>query len=416
MRLLKWLTPGMKIKRWIVLSALGILFIIIGSIVGVAEFTHYKILFLSIIFIFTGILLLIIGIKRMIKSFITIFLPFYREHELVDLVYKKRQLSRGPKIVVIGGGTGLSVLLQGLKTFTSNLTAIVTVADDGGSSGRLRQQFNILSPGDIRNCLVALADAEPLMRDLFQFRFEEGTDLAGHNFGNLFITVMTKLAGDFEKAIKESSKVLAIRGQVIPSTLRKVSLMAVHVDGTKTYGETRISKSTSPINRIYLLPEMCLPTDDALEAIKNADAIVLGPGSLYTSVLPNLIIKGIPEAISAAQAVKIYICNVMTQSGETDNYTAYDHVKALLDHTRCRIIDYCIVNTGRVPENFLKKYKEENAYPVKAEIQKTKDLGLCVIAGDVISTKDYVRHNSEKIAKMIIDLLFELKFKRFIYG
>ncbi|MCP4649873.1 MAG: YvcK family protein [PVC group bacterium] len=324
-------------------------------------------------------------------------------------------MSRGPRIVVIGGGTGLSVLLHGLKSYTSNLTAIVTVADDGGSSGRLRQQFDILPPGDIRNCLVALAEAEPLMRDLFQFRFQEGTELAGHNFGNLFITAMTKIAGDFEKAIKESSKVLAISGQVIPSTLKRVTLVAEHTDGTKTYGETRISKSTSPISQVHLMPEECLPTEDALEAINNAEAIVLGPGSLYTSILPNLIIKNIPEAINKAKAIKVYVCNVMTQSGETDDFTAYDHIKAIQAHAKSKIIDYSIVNTGTVPKEFLKKYKKEGAVPVKPDIAQIEAAGINVIADNVISTKDHVRHNSEKIAKNIIDLVEEIRSKNAVY-
>lgn len=401
----------MKVKRWILLSAIGIILIVLGTIKGVAEFRKYGIPFLGVIFVLFGTIIIFTGIKRMVKSFITIFMPVEREKELVDIIYKKRQLSRGPRIVVIGGGTGLSVLLHGLKTYTSNLTAIVTVADDGGSSGRLRQQFNILPPGDIRNCLVALADAEPLMRDLFQFRFEEGTELAGHNFGNLFITVMTKLIGDFDKAIKESSKVLAISGQVIPSTLKRVNLVAEHVDGTRTYGETRISKSTSPINRVQLIPQNCLPTDDALDAINNADAVVLGPGSLYTSVLPNLLIKNIPEAIESASAIKVYVCNVMTQSGETDEFSAFDHIKAIQEHTKKKIIDYCIVNTGIVPEEFLEKYKKENAAPVKADIKKIEEAGIKVIADNVISAQDHVRHNSEMIAKKITDLILELKYQ-----
>lgn len=411
MRLLKWLYPGMKVKRWIFLSATGIILIVLGTIEGVSEVKRQAIPSVAIILVFWGIILVFSGVKKMVKSFVTIFMPGGKEKELVDLIYKKRQLSRGPKIVVIGGGTGLSVLLHGLKAYTSNLTAIVAVSDDGGSSGRLRQQFNMLPPGDIRNCLVALADAEPLMRDLFQFRFKEGTELAGHNFGNLFITVMTELVGDFDKAIKESSKVLAISGQVIPSTLKGINLMAEHADGTKTYGETRISKSTSPINRIHLLPENCLPTDDALEAIANAEAIILGPGSLYTSVLPNLIVKNVSEAIASSSAIKIYICNVMTQSGETDNYSAFDHVQAIHDHAGSKIIDYCFVNTGYVPGEFLEKYKSENAIPVKADIQKLKDAGIKVLAGDVICAQNHVRHDSEKIAENIIKLILQLKDK-----
>ncbi|MCG2712429.1 MAG: uridine diphosphate-N-acetylglucosamine-binding protein YvcK [Candidatus Omnitrophica bacterium] len=405
----------MRVKRWIILSTIGIVLVVLGTIDSVNEFKNQNIPLIGILLVICGIILIFTGIKRMVKSFVAIFMPVHKEKELVDLVYKKRQLSRGPKIVVIGGGTGLSVLLHGLKEYTSNLTAIVTVSDDGGSSGRLRQQFNILPPGDIRNCLVALADAEPLMRDLFQFRFQEGTELAGHNFGNLFITVMTQVIGDFDKAIKESSKVLAIRGQVIPSTLKRVILMAQHVDGAKTYGETKISKSTSPIKRVHLMPENCLPTDDALDAIADAEAIILGPGSLYTSVLPNLLVKNIPDAIAASSAIKIYICNVMTQPGETDSFTAYDHVKAINDHTGKNIIDYCIVNKGIVPNRFLEKYKKENAVPVKPDIIKIRDLGIKVLADNVINTQDHVRHDAEKIAKNIVNLILELKDKGSIF-
>ena len=415
MRILKWLYPGMRVKRWIILSTLGIILVVLGTIDSVNEFKNQSIPLIGILLVICGIILIFTGIKKMVKSFVGIFMPVHKEKELVDLVYKKRQLSRGPKIVVIGGGTGLSVLLHGLKDYTSNLTAIVTVSDDGGSSGRLRQQFNILPPGDIRNCLVALADAEPLMRDLFQFRFQEGTELAGHNFGNLFITAMTQLIGDFDKAIKESSKVLAIRGQVIPSTLKRVILMAKHVNGAKTYGETKISKSTSPIERVHLMPENCLPTDDALDAIADAEAIILGPGSLYTSVLPNLLVKNIPDAIAASGAVKIYICNVMTQSGETDSFTAYDHVKAINDHTGKNIIDYCIVNKGVVPSRFLEKYKKENAVPVMPDIDRIRAEGIEVLADNVINTQDHVRHDAEKIAKNIVNLILELKDKGSVF-
>ena len=409
MKMLKWLYPGMKVKRWIFMSAVGIIFVVSGTIRGVKDYDLGQNFLFAGLLILIGIILMIIGSKQMTKTFIMLFAPMYREDDLVDLAYKKRQLSKGPKIVVIGGGTGLSVLLHGLKAYTSNLTAIVTVADDGGSSGRLRKQFNILPPGDIRNCLVALADTEPMMQDLFQFRFPEGTELAGHNFGNLFITAMTKIAGDFENAIKESSKVLAISGQVIPATLKRVTLVAAHVDGTKTYGETKISKSTSPISRVNLMPEGCLPTEAALDAINAAELIVLGPGSLYTSVLPNLIINNMAETIKATKAKKLYVCNVMTQSGETDNFSAYDHIKAIQDHISCKFIDYCIINTGIIPDEFRVKYQKEGAIPVVADDEKIKAAGISVIADNVISTKDHVRHNSEKLAENIMALIEDLK-------
>ncbi|MCM8779046.1 MAG: YvcK family protein [Candidatus Omnitrophica bacterium] len=406
-RFFKWLYPGMRIKRWIFLCAVGIFCVGIGSAKVVSKYDHLN-MFIGALLLLLGIVLLTLGIKYMVKSFISILLP-ERKRELVDILYQKRQLQKGPRITAIGGGTGLSVLLQGLKEYTSNITAIVTVADDGGSSGRIREEFDLLPPGDIRNCLVALADAEPLMRELFQFRFEENSELRGHNFGNLFITALSKITGDFEKAIKESSKVLAIRGQVVPSTLHKIKLIAEHTDGTKTIGESKIPNRGVPIRKLYLNPSECNPTEEALEAIYEAEAIILGPGSLYTSVLPNLLVKGVTEAILRAKAIKIYVCNVMTQSGETDNYTASDHVRTITEHTHPRIIDYCVVNTAPVPFFLQEKYKEENAYPVINDSSKIREWGYKVIEDDVISTTNFVRHSPEKLARCIIDLLISLR-------
>ena len=341
----------------------------------------------------------------MVRSFIAVFLPQKKNKDLVDIVYRKRHLSRGPKIAVVGGGTGLSVLLRGIKEYTSNITAIVTVTDEGGSSGRLREKFNTLPPGDIRNCLVALADAEPLMSDLFQFRFKESSEFQGHNFGNLFIMAMSKLTGDFQQAIEASSKVLAIRGKVVPSTLERVRLVAEHDNGAKTEGEIKISESKNPIRKLYLNPKVCQPTEETLSALKEAEVIILGPGSLYTSIIPNLLIEGVSKVIFSSDAVKIYISNVMTQSGETDNYKASDHVRAILNHTIPGIVDYVIVNTGKVPSELLGKYEEEKAYPVVPDTETVEDLGIKVIASEVISTTDYVRHDSDKLARLLMDLI-----------
>ena len=410
MRRLKWLYPGMKIKRWIFTSTTGVLLVALGSIIWMLKrFPGSRTIGISVVVL--GSLIVIYGMKRMIKSFISVFLP-QREKELVDIVYHYRQLEKGPKVVVIGGGTGLSTILHGLKEHTSNITAIVTVADDGGSSGRLREQFDILPPGDIRNCLVALADAEPLMRDLFQFRFGNESELKGHSFGNLFITAMCKVTGDFEKAIKESSKVLAIKGMVIPSTFEKVRLVAEYQNGQKTVGETKIAKQKTPIKKVYLDPLHCKASKESFEAIADADIIVLGPGSLYTSVIPNLLVYGITDKIVQSKAPKVYVCNVMTQSGETDNYTACDHLNSLVSHTRPDITNYCIVNTGRVPKELLKKYEEEEAYPVAADSDKIIENGYNVVEGDVINTQDYVRHDAKKLSKIIIDLTLKTKGKK----
>ncbi|MBI4974653.1 MAG: YvcK family protein [Candidatus Omnitrophica bacterium] len=400
----------MWVKRWILLTVFGIIMISMGFVMVILEQNPGNKTYAGVIII-TGILSVITGVKRIIKSFVTILLP-QREDELVDKVYQKRILDRGPKIVVIGGGTGLSTLLHGLKEYTSNITAIVTVADDGGSSGRLRQDFDILPPGDIRNCLVALADAEPLMGRLFQFRFGEGTEFSGHSFGNLFITAMSKVTGDFDAAIKESSKVLAIRGRVVPSTLDKITLMAEHIDGSETVGESQIPKAASPVKRIHLRPVNCKPTDEALDAIKRADAIILGPGSLYTSIMPNLLIGKIYQELISSKAIKIYVCNVMTQKGETDDYKASDHLKAIITHTAPGIVEYCIVNTAKIPDEMLKKYKEEESYPVIPDSENIRKMKYKAIEAHIISTEDYVRHDAVKLARIIIDLVTSLKRSR----
>ena len=407
-RIFKWLYPGIGIKRWIMFGAFGVLLLIFGT-AHLRSDEYWLLQLLDATIVFSGIIILVLGIKRMMRSFINVFMPSSRGTELVDILYKKKQLSRGPRIVAVGGGTGLSVLLSGLKEYTANITAVVTVADDGGSSGRLRQEFDILPPGDIRNCLVALADAPTLMRDLFQFRFDTNSELSGHSFGNLFITVMTQLTGDFEKAIKETSKVLALRGQVIPSTLNNVVLLAKHDDGSTTVGENKIPKSRRSINRVSLEPAAPQPTPDALKAIKEAQVIILGPGSLYTSIIPNLLIKEITEAIASSGAIKVYVCNVMTQPGETDGYTASDHINALVAHAHPRVFDYCIINTGEIPAGTLKRYSAQDSYLVINDRKKVENMGYRVIEDNfAIVEDDVIRHDPVRLAKIIVGLMEEI--------
>ncbi len=406
MAIFKWLYPGIGIKRWIGLSAFGVILIIIGS-VGLRSEEYLIVQLLDTITLISGIIILILGIKRMMHSFIVAIVPSSKDRELVDILYQRKHLGRGPKIVAVGGGTGLSVLLSGLKEYTSNITAIVTVADDGGSSGRLRQQFDILPPGDIRNCLVALADAPTLMRDLFQFRFDETSEFSGHSFGNLFITVMTRLTGDFEKAIKETSKVLALRGQVIPSTLNNVVLVAEHQDGSVTEGENMIPKAHRPINRVYLKPAGSLATPEAIKAIEEAQLIVLGPGSLYTSIIPNLLIKEITDSIVASEAIKIYVCNVMIQPGETDGYSASEHIKTIIRHSHPRIFDYCIINTGEISSLIRRRYEQENSSPVINDIKKIESMGYRIVENNIIIAHDVIRHDPLKLAKVIMGFIEE---------
>jgi uncharacterized cofD-like protein len=403
---LKWFYPGIGIKRWISLSAFGVILIIIGSLRLRTE-ELWIVQALNAIVLISGIIILILGIKRMMRFFIREFGPSEKNVQLVDILYQKRQLARGPKVVTVGGGTGLSVILSGLKEYTYNITAIVTVADDGGSSGRLRQQFDILPPGDIRNCLVALADAPTLMRDLFQFRFGKDSEMSGHNFGNLFITVMTQLTGDFEKAIKETSRVLALRGQVIPSTLNNVVLVAEHKDGSTTEGENKIPKKGLPIKKVFLRPFEYQATPEALKAIEEAQVIVLGPGSLYTSIIPNLLIKEITDSIVASSAIKMYVCNIMTQPGETDGYDTADHIRALIKHSHPRIFDYCIVNSGEIPKETLKRYGQEKSHLVNCDIEEIARMGYRVIEEDTVAISDVIRHDSEKLAKVILAFIEE---------
>lgn len=401
--LIKWLYPGMNIKRWIFLSVLGVGVVAGGAMVLAVEYAFVRAF--GIIIVLCGVMMIVMGIGKMIVSLITLFLP-KGERELVNILYQRRYLERGPKIVCIGGGHGLSHLLFGLKEYTSNLTAIVTVADSGGSSGRLREEFNIVAPGDIRNCLVALADAPALMGDLFQFRFSQDSALQGHNFGNLFLTAMIQLTGgDFEKAIQESSRVLAIRGNVVPSTIENVQLVAEYEDGSVTEGEADIPTSTSRIKRVFLNPENPAATQHSLDAIEDADIIILGPGSLYTSIMPNLVVKGIPEAIASSSAFKIYVCNVMTQQGETEGYSAGEHLQAIIDHTSSKILDACLINNAEVPEAALKRYQIEDSFPVKPDDEKIRSLGYKVYATDLLEVDNFVRHDSEKLTKALIRLM-----------
>jgi uncharacterized cofD-like protein len=300
----------------------------------------------------------------------------------------------------------LSHLLFGLKEYTSNLTAIVTVADSGGSSGRLREEFNIVAPGDIRNCLVALADAPALMGQLFQFRFSEESALQGHNFGNLFLTAMVQLTGgDFEKAIQESSRVLAIRGNVVPSTVANVHLVAEYEEGSVTQGEADIPNVKRRISRVFLNPEHPPATPQALESIADADIIVLGPGSLYTSILPNLVVSGAAEALARSNAFKIYVCNVMTQPGETDRFSASDHLKAIIRHTNPRVVDACLINNAEVPADALRRYRTGASFQVSPDSDQIRQMGYKVLATDMLEVGNYIRHDSAKLTKALIRLI-----------
>jgi len=422
---LKWLYPGMGVKRWLLLLLLGLFFLSLGTSYvyvrayravefppPVSSFVYYMTLqfiphlLRGLILGTIGISMVAVAVFQLNKSLLSVF-QAPGQGNLVDIIYQYRRRSRGPKVVAIGGGHGLSTLLRGLKEHTENITAIVTVADDGGSSGRLRQELGVLPPGDFRNCIAALADAEPLMTQLFQYRFGKGAGLDGHTFGNLFITAMAEVTGNFERAILESSRVLAVRGRILPSTLENVTLCAdlreedESGEGlSRVEGESKIPKVGKPIERAFLEPERAMAYPEALHAILEADLILAGPGSLYTSVLPNLLVGDIVRALRASPALKVYICNVATQPGETDRFNVNDHVKALEDHVGRGVFKYVLANSNfnvKPPPNWVSELVSFGDSPLQ---------GYQLIRADVIDPQNPWRHDSKKLAQILMDLYY----------
>jgi uncharacterized cofD-like protein len=424
---LKWLYPGLGVKRWLLLLSVGLIVIGVGlgyllrDLYGTWAFPlafHY----LTLQFIPYSVRALLLGaaglgaigvaILQLTRSPWGTFLRSGQESP-VEADYPHHQSSQGPKVVAIGGGTGLSTLLRGLKEYTSDITAIVTVADDGGSSGRLRRELGLLPPGDFRNCIAALADAEPLTAQLFQYRFGAGEGLDGHSFGNLFIAAMAGVTGNFERAILESSRVLAVRGRIVPSTLQNVTLCA-DLRGedealgklSRVEGESRITEADLPIERVFLQPEQVRAYPGALRAILSADLILAGPGSLYTSILPNLLVEDITQAIRASQSVKMYICNVATQVGETDHFTVGDHVQALQDHIGKDVFHYVLAN-----DNFdaqLPPQADIEFVPVTHEAPGEYQM----ITADLIDLENAWRHDSKKLARKVIEFYHQQRGHR----
>ena len=417
----KWLYPGLGVKRWFLIVLLGLLLFISGLFflwteeIILTEKIKLVTSFLStfsphpgwsILLLLSGILLLFWGLQQMGNAIARLLLPNHGSR-LVEKLYSRRYLEKGPKVVAIGGGTGLSVLLRGLKEYTTNITAVVTVTDDGGSSGRLRDEMGMLPPGDIRNCLLALSDTEPLLEQLFQHRFKGSEGLEGHSFGNLFLAAMTEMMG-FNKAIREFSKVLAIRGTVLPVTLANVALRATFADGSEAEGETNIVNQRKPIARLALTPPDCTPFPEVLNAIKEADAVILGPGSLYTSVLPNLLLPGVVEAIRESGALCLYVCNIMTQPGETEGFSASRHLEVLNAHGCADIIHGIIVsNTDDFPPQLLEKYQKEGAEVVEIDRQELERWNIQVIEAPLLDRGELARHDSKKLATLILNKLVE---------
>ena len=340
-------------------------------------------------------------------------------------VGKNSKPPRGLQVIALGGGTGLSALLRGLKLHVvrhtdrqptaerpiADIAAIVTVTDDGGSSGRLRRENRILPPGDIRNCMVALSKDEALLSRLFQYRFQAGRGLRGHNFGNLFLAALTHVTGDFAEAVRVSSKVLAIRGRIFPSTVSNVHLVAKLANGRRVQGETNISRSTVPIRKLELVPRRVRPLSAAIEAIEQADLIIMGPGSLYTSVIPNLLIPEIAESIARTRAPRVYIANLMTQPGETTQYALSEHIRAIQDHVRSRVIDSVVANMRQVSPEVAERYRAQGAAPVAIDADRVAKLKVKLVTGDLLEEHSVIRHDSERLARLLVEK-FLLRRKR----
>ncbi|MEL6222638.1 MAG: gluconeogenesis factor YvcK family protein [Cyanobacteria bacterium J06626_14] len=420
-RWIMWMAPGLFVKRWMFISLAGTVLTALGVAIWANRTPVFYLgrLISSVLSWITsivpsyvsgpavlliGIILLIWGQNRTLNS-ITEVLMQDGDDDLIDQLVNYRRLNRGPKVVVLGGGTGLSTLLRGLKAYSANITAIVTVADDGGSSGRLRREIGVLPPGDIRNCLAALADEEKLITELFQYRFQAGNGLVGHSFGNLFLTAMGEVTGDVEQAIAAISKVLAVRGQVVPATLSDVKLWAELADGRRIEGESQITEAKGQIIQIGCEPSHPPALPRAIQAIQEADFIILGPGSLYTSIIPNLLVPDIVEAIANHPVPRIYVCNIMTEMGETEGYTVSDHIKAIDNACGQPIFDAVLIHRKSPSAKALIRYAQEGCHPVLFDRESVLQLGRRTVIANILkedSETGRVRHNSERLAGVLM--------------
>jgi uncharacterized cofD-like protein len=411
---LRWLHPGLGVKRWLLLLLVGLALVGFGAVLLLNLFAYEltalvggpeRAVLAGSLALVAGVAVVGIALVAVVRNIARALLP--DEKQLVDRMLVQRRLGSGLRVVAIGGGTGLSSLLRGLKRHSTNLTAVVVVSDDGGSSGRLSKEMPGLSlpPGDIRACIAALADEEPLMTQLLQYRFDESApDLSGHSLGNLLIAALEEITGDFQEAIRETARVLAIRGSVMPPTLQRVKLCARLRSGEMVVGETSISNAPAPIDYVYFDPATPEPLPDALEAIANAELIVMGPGSLYTSVIPNLLVPGLARAVAASPAVRVYVCNVMTQPGETTGMSAADHVRAVLRHTEEPILEYVVLNSRRPAALVRDRYAATGAQFIAPDARQIAKMGLIPVEAPLLAGDDYARHDSAELAKLLVQL------------
>ena len=417
MRFLEWLRPGLGIKRWALVGLSGIIVTGFGLVYLWSDvwWSMEQYMFAAFMLV-SGVVLVILAIKNIMGAMFKLasssknsgFSVDINAEKLSSLLYEKRILIKGPKIVAIGGGTGLSTLLRGLKQYSSNITAIVTVTDDGGGSGVLREDLGILPPGDIRNCILSLADTEPIMQQLMQHRFQEGR-LKGQNFGNLFLAALDGISENFQDAVNKMCEVLAVTGRVLAVTTDKIGLIATMEDGTEIAGETQItqrdSRDETKIKSIRLTNDNVTPNSEAIRDILDADIIIMGPGSLYTSIIPNLLVNDMVETLKKSKAIRFYICNIMTQPGESTGYNAHAHIKALEEHSFKGIVQYCAVNTGAIPDDLEDLYERVGQKVIKYEKSLIEKKGIRLIEGEFVSIVDSkIRHDHEAVCKAIMDV------------
>ncbi|BCM89246.1 gluconeogenesis factor [Abditibacteriota bacterium] len=412
---LGWLTLGLGIKRWALVTVLGIILVVLGAALAFAyvalDFSLNVVAFLDSLsgrfldsvalgtmLLTTGVVAIVFGVRGVFQAVERVYAN-ETHRDFLDVARTRKRLDSAERVVALGGGTGLSTMLRGLKEHSSNITAIVTMADDGGSTGKLREH-GMLPPGDLRNCIAALAEAEPLMTELFQYRFQGLGELKGHSLGNLFMAAMFEKTGDFDLAVREVSKVLAIRGRVLPSTLDDVRLGAELQDHTEILGQVNVNKASN-IARAFIIPDNPRALPGAVEAIEEAEVIIIGPGSLFTSIIPNLLVPEIAEAIKKSDAPKIYVCNVMTQPEETCGYSAADHVRAIIRHIGAGVVTHVLLNSAKVPDDVLERYSAIGAEYIPPEETEIEMMGVRAIHGPFIDVSNVVRHHPGKLAAAI---------------
>jgi uncharacterized cofD-like protein len=425
----KWMLPGMRIKRYMVAIVAGILILFYVLSIFYVNYAYTRTSFLRkfffffsdldipykdfilplflVIIIVIAVILIIYGIRRLVLSIAQCLAPEKSDNEIMDIVFEKRKENLKKRVVVIGGGTGTTSVLQGLKGEFVKVSAIITVADSGGSSGRIRREMNIPPPGDIRNCLVALSEENSLASKLLSFRFREKEScLNGHNLGNIIIAGLTRITGDFGDAVIELSKMLEINGETMPFTTEDVTVCAEFEDGKVVEGEAEITEYHGKIKRIFIKPDYAKPYIKALERISNADLLVIGPGSLYTSIIPPMLFASMIDTIRRSRAKKVFVVNIMTEPGETDNFSAYDHLEKIIDVLGEGVINFAVVNTGEVNKDILEKYEASGSRIVEGDINKIEKRGIKCIKGDfVLERGDLVRHNPEKLGEVLMNLI-----------